>query len=45
MCSSDLIEVKPFDTLLMHFAEQEKVNVIVRGLRAVSDFEDRKSVV
>lgn len=33
------IEVKPFDMLLMHFAEQEKVNVIVRGLRAVSDFE------
>ncbi|MEL6756968.1 MAG: pantetheine-phosphate adenylyltransferase, partial [Pseudomonadota bacterium] len=33
------IEVKPFDMLLMHFAEQENVNVIVRGLRAVSDFE------
>lgn len=33
------VEVKPFDALLMHFAEQEKVNVIVRGLRAVSDFE------
>lgn len=33
------IEVKPFDILLMHFAEQQKVNVIVRGLRAMSDFE------
>ena len=33
------VEVKPFDTLLMHFAEQEDVHVIVRGLRAVSDFE------
>ena len=33
------IEVKPFDNLLMHFAEKENVNVIVRGLRAVSDFE------
>ena len=33
------IDVKPFDTLLMHFAEQQNVNVIVRGLRAVSDFE------
>lgn len=33
------IEVKPFDTLLMHFAEDQQVNVIVRGLRAVSDFE------
>jgi pantetheine-phosphate adenylyltransferase len=33
------VEVKPFDTLLMHFAEDQEVNVIVRGLRAVSDFE------
>lgn len=33
------IDVKPFDMLLMHFAEQEDVHVIVRGLRAVSDFE------
>lgn len=33
------IEVKPFDMLLMHFALQENVHVIVRGLRAVSDFE------
>ncbi len=33
------IEVLPFDNLLMHFAEQNSVHVIVRGLRAVSDFE------
>ena len=33
------IEVKPFNNLLMHFAESCEVNVIVRGLRAVSDFE------
>ena len=33
------IEVRPFDNLLMHFAETCGVNVIVRGLRAVSDFE------
>lgn len=33
------VEIKPFENLLMHFAEQEQVNVIVRGLRAVSDFE------
>ncbi len=33
------IEVLPFDNLLMHFAEQNGVHVIVRGLRAVSDFE------
>lgn len=33
------IEVRPFDGLLMHFAEQVNANIIVRGLRAVSDFE------
>lgn len=33
------IEVQAFDTLLMRFAQQVKANVIVRGLRAVSDFE------
>ncbi len=33
------VEVKPFDSLLMHFAQSVGANVIVRGLRAVSDFE------
>jgi pantetheine-phosphate adenylyltransferase len=33
------VEVVPFDTLLMHFAESVGASVIVRGLRAVSDFE------
>jgi pantetheine-phosphate adenylyltransferase len=33
------IEVRPFDTLLMKFAEEVGAEVIVRGLRAVSDFE------
>ncbi len=33
------IEVRPFDTLLMHFAQEVDAQVIVRGLRAVSDFE------
>jgi pantetheine-phosphate adenylyltransferase len=33
------IDVRPFDTLLMKFAESVGANVIVRGLRAVSDFE------
>ncbi len=33
------IIVKPFDTLLVDFAKKEGVNVIIRGLRAVSDFE------
>ncbi|MEM9234931.1 MAG: pantetheine-phosphate adenylyltransferase [Pseudomonadota bacterium] len=33
------IVVKPFDDLLMTFAEDCKANVIIRGLRAVADFE------
>ncbi|MEC7513624.1 MAG: pantetheine-phosphate adenylyltransferase [Pseudomonadota bacterium] len=33
------IEVVPFETLLMHFAESLGADVIIRGLRAVSDFE------
>ena len=33
------IEVRPFDTLLIHFAQECGAHVIVRGLRAVSDFE------
>ncbi len=33
------IHVVSFDSLLMDFAEREGANVIVRGLRAVADFE------
>lgn len=33
------VEVKSFDTLLMHFAMSVDAQVIIRGLRAVSDFE------
>ena len=33
------VEVLPFDGLLMHFAEQVGASSIIRGLRAVSDFE------
>ena len=33
------IEVVAFDSLLMDFAEREGAGVIVRGLRAASDFE------
>ncbi len=33
------IEVKPFSSLLMHFAMEVGASMIVRGLRAVSDFE------
>lgn len=34
-----VIEVKPFDSLLVHFAEAEEAGCIIRGLRAVSDFD------
>ena len=32
------VEVKPFDTLLMHFALEQGAGVIMRGLRAVSRY-------
>lgn len=37
-CGSD-IEVVQFNSLLMDFAERQGATVIVRGLRAVADFE------
>jgi pantetheine-phosphate adenylyltransferase len=33
------VEVDTFDGLLVEYARQQKASVIVRGLRAVSDFE------
>lgn len=33
------ISVEPFDCLLMHFARKVGAQIIIRGLRAVSDFE------
>ena len=36
---AERIEVRAFDTLLMRFAESVGASVIIRGLRAVSDFE------
>ena len=33
------IKAVPFGSLLMHFAEEQGASVIIRGLRAVSDFE------
>lgn len=33
------IEVKSFNGLLVDFAAREKANLLIRGLRAVSDFE------
>jgi pantetheine-phosphate adenylyltransferase len=34
-----VIEVLPFDTLLIEFARKVGASMIVRGLRAVSDFD------
>jgi pantetheine-phosphate adenylyltransferase len=34
-----VIEVKPFDTLLVQFARKIGASMIVRGLRAVSDYD------
>jgi pantetheine-phosphate adenylyltransferase len=33
------IDVVPFDTLLMRFVQEQGGHVIIRGLRAISDFE------
>lgn len=35
----DNVEVKGFNALLVKFARKEAANVLVRGLRAVADFE------
>lgn len=37
--SESTIEVAPFDELLVHFAERMGATTLIRGLRAVSDFE------
>jgi pantetheine-phosphate adenylyltransferase len=36
---AERIEVRAFDTLLVRFAESVGAKVVIRGLRAVSDFE------
>lgn len=33
------VEVFGFDSLLMHFMQEHNANIILRGLRAVSDFD------
>ena len=35
----DNVSVEAFDTLLVDFAKQRDIRIIIRGLRAVSDFE------
>ena len=37
--SNSRIKAVPFDNLLTEFATQHKAKIIIRGLRAVSDFE------
>lgn len=37
--SQPKIEVHAFDGLLVDFAKRNKANIVIRGLRAVSDFE------
>jgi pantetheine-phosphate adenylyltransferase len=38
-CPQDRVEVDAFQGLLVEYAKQRQVNVLLRGLRAVSDFE------
>ena len=33
------VQVKPFDTLIVDFAREHGAKAIVKGLRAISDFE------
>jgi len=39
LMSDDKIQVSSFDTLLVDFVQKHEATVILRGLRAVSDFE------
>ena len=36
---AERVEVQPFSGLLVNFAEEVGANIIIRGIRAVSDFE------
>ncbi|WP_224366633.1 pantetheine-phosphate adenylyltransferase [Hyalangium versicolor] len=38
-CPDERVEVDYFEGLLVEYAKSRKVNVLIRGLRAVSDFE------
>ena len=39
------VEVDSFEGLTVTYAQSKEATVLIRGLRAISDFEDRKSVV
>jgi pantetheine-phosphate adenylyltransferase len=38
-CKSKRVEVDKFDGLLVDYLKKKRINIILRGLRAVSDFE------
>ena len=38
------VEVIGFSNLMAHFAEQQQANILIRGLRAVTDFEYEKQL-
>jgi len=38
------IEIKPFKSLLVEFLKQEKINIIIRGIRNSIDFEYEKNM-
>ncbi|MBS0971169.1 pantetheine-phosphate adenylyltransferase [Nissabacter archeti] len=38
------VEVIGFSSLMAHFAEQQQANILIRGLRAVTDFEYEKQL-
>ncbi|NMA54791.1 MAG: pantetheine-phosphate adenylyltransferase [Firmicutes bacterium] len=33
------VKVDSFDTLLAHYVQQQQANIVIRGLRAISDFD------
>ncbi|ACZ12306.1 pantetheine-phosphate adenylyltransferase [Sulfurospirillum deleyianum] len=39
ICDLEGVEVEPFDGLLVNFSKSKDIRVMIRGLRAVSDFE------
>lgn len=38
-CNLDNVIIEPFDGLLVNFVESKHANMIIRGFRAISDFE------
>ena len=38
------VEIDSFDGLLVHYLKEKNVNIVIRGLRAISDFEHEFSM-